>query len=538
VRRDGGVTIASERDELGTSRRYAQALLEHVDATKPRSATRPACGASAALKPHGVNLPAPILTGGPSRAYGLDVARWGRRALAVAVALGGALALPMPAGAAVALEWSVPERLRDIDRDGTVDPAIGAEAHQRAALVRLRVGGAGDCRGPFAWRLDGDPVTPAARGGCEFELTLPDTEPHELELEAADEEVTEPVQARDALVVSIGDSIASGEGNPDRFGPRWLEPRCHRSMRSGAAQAAIALERGDPHTSVTFVPLGCSGATIDTGLLREYDGVDPDRRRGSLPAQVAELRALDRRRPVDAVVVSVGANDIHFGPLVQFCIRWPNCIDRRFNPAAPLSQPPKGMTARETTRGALGDLLDGYRRLAAALEPIVPPERVAILEYFDPLTAADGDPCPRALGGVEPDEVNWARGEVLAPLNAAVRRAAADHGWVVVRGVASAFRTHGVCVRGRGRWVVLPEESFVRQWWITGTLHPNEAGHQASAVLIVPVLAAMVGSYGGAELTELITAAGGSGGVAWFWLIVVFAVGALVGIVVCRRRSP
>ena len=32
--RDGEVTIAGVRDELGTSRRYAQALLEHLDRTK------------------------------------------------------------------------------------------------------------------------------------------------------------------------------------------------------------------------------------------------------------------------------------------------------------------------------------------------------------------------------------------------------------------------------------------------------------------------------------------------------------------------
>ena len=32
--RDGEATIAGVRDELATSRRYAQALLEHLDATK------------------------------------------------------------------------------------------------------------------------------------------------------------------------------------------------------------------------------------------------------------------------------------------------------------------------------------------------------------------------------------------------------------------------------------------------------------------------------------------------------------------------
>jgi selenocysteine-specific elongation factor len=32
--RDGQATIAGVRDELGTSRKYAQALLEHLDAEK------------------------------------------------------------------------------------------------------------------------------------------------------------------------------------------------------------------------------------------------------------------------------------------------------------------------------------------------------------------------------------------------------------------------------------------------------------------------------------------------------------------------
>jgi selenocysteine-specific elongation factor len=33
LERDGQATIAGVRDELGTSRRYAQALLEHLDRT-------------------------------------------------------------------------------------------------------------------------------------------------------------------------------------------------------------------------------------------------------------------------------------------------------------------------------------------------------------------------------------------------------------------------------------------------------------------------------------------------------------------------
>ena len=33
-RRDGAITIAQLRDELGTSRKFAQALLEHFDAER------------------------------------------------------------------------------------------------------------------------------------------------------------------------------------------------------------------------------------------------------------------------------------------------------------------------------------------------------------------------------------------------------------------------------------------------------------------------------------------------------------------------
>ena len=43
----------------------------------------------------------------------------------------------------------------------------------------------------------------------------------------------------------------------------WQDRRCHRSARAGIAQAALELEQLDPHTSVTFVHLACSGAEAD-----------------------------------------------------------------------------------------------------------------------------------------------------------------------------------------------------------------------------------------------------------------------------------
>lgn len=73
------------------------------------------------------------------------------------------------------------------------------------------------------------------------------------------------VSVSDVLIVSIGDSYASGEGNPDvLLGPatpagEWQDRRCHRSRLSGPAQAALELERRDPRSTVTFLSYACSG---------------------------------------------------------------------------------------------------------------------------------------------------------------------------------------------------------------------------------------------------------------------------------------
>ena len=62
------------------------------------------------------------------------------------------------------------------------------------------------------------------------------------------------VVVKDLLIVSIGDSAASGEGNPDKAqqmhwsglwvnaGPVWKDERCHRSVNEGPAQAALEIE--------------------------------------------------------------------------------------------------------------------------------------------------------------------------------------------------------------------------------------------------------------------------------------------------------
>src|SRR5205823_5821700 len=91
----------------------------------------------------------------------------------------------------------------------------------------------------------------------------------------------------------------------------------HRSTVSWQWQVAHRLEVDDPHTSVTFVWLACSGASIEHGLLNRY--VENFKPGTVLAPQIDEAaQAIGRRRP-DAILVSIGANDIGFGPIANFC---------------------------------------------------------------------------------------------------------------------------------------------------------------------------------------------------------------------------
>ncbi len=120
------------------------------------------------------------------------------------------------------------------------------------------------------------------------------------------------IRVKDLLIAGMGDSFASGEGNPDipvRFSreraadygsannedltgfparvgswkqigdkdfidenARWLDQACHRSLYSYQLRAALQLAVEDPHRAVTYVGVACSGSEIVPGLFLRYKG--------------------------------------------------------------------------------------------------------------------------------------------------------------------------------------------------------------------------------------------------------------------------
>ncbi|MGB4864354.1 MAG: hypothetical protein WBP38_00490 [Hyphomicrobium sp.] len=200
------------------------------------------------------------------------------------------------------------------------------------------------------------------------------------------------VKVHDILVAGMGDSFASGEGNPDipvRFSrdrtadyaspgssadlsgyparvgdwrqigdqkfisenARWLDQACHRSLYSQQLRAALQLASEDPHRSVTYVGVSCSGAEVTAGLFLRYKGNEwvpnppalsqisavaqaqcgkHDAEALDLPeayhinGKIPELKGglvlrkcpSDYARKIDLILLSIGGNDVGFSRLV------------------------------------------------------------------------------------------------------------------------------------------------------------------------------------------------------------------------------
>lgn len=387
-------------------------------------------------------------------------------------------------------DWSVPERFVDGDGDGEPDPVTDAMVVAERGTVQVRLDGRASLAptgGSIAncfWAVDDQPVDVGP--GCRTTIEVADgaTVDVRLVVETADGRQATQVQKvtpRDLLVVSIGDSVASGEGNPYGFAD-WDDAACHRSTYAGPALAARRLEAADPRSSVTFVHLACSGAAvIDTdlapgddpdtgGLLDQYAGVDPQP--GSLrPPQVDQMVDMSAGREVDALLLSTGANDARFSDVVKGCITTVACNT---------SDIATGFDTR------LAQLPGRYDQLADALIARgVPGEQVHITDYFDPttndlgiadlrcvLTGSLGDP----LALITQDEAAWAKDSVVGRLNQQVAAAAATHGWNLAGGIAARFLRHGYC--SSDPWAVQVVESKFGQGDSSGAFHPNRAGHR------------------------------------------------------------
>lgn len=347
----------------------------------------------------------------------------------------------------------------------------------------------------WRWRLersDGEVVDRARHRAnvgpeaCQARLIAPEPGQYRvhLTLELTDGEQTASRSfqiPRERLIVSIGDSYASGEGVPDRsshHNPVWVEPKAHRSFRAGPALAAKAFENTIDGDLVTFLSFATSGAEIDKGLLgRQHDwqGV----------GQLEEVERAVGDRSIDALLVSIGGNDVHFAGGIK---------GLALDPPWPLSM---ASEIEEDVKEAIDELAEKYDELAKRIERL-DPEHVFITEY--PIAHFDIDDDGAVEGGCGVLEtISTSDAEMIKRLgerlNETIEKAAEEHDWTYIDGIVEGFRGHGYC--SDERYFVTASQSNRGQGDYKGILHPNRAGHRVYADQIVADLRREIGDRRG-----------------------------------------
>jgi hypothetical protein len=212
------------------------------------------------------------------------------------------------------------------DRDSAVYGACGSDqgyVNPKSHRVLLQVDHPDLIEGDCDWSLDdGSGAADAEENhvhvGCggTVALDIPYPKGARVRVSANGLAVAEAViKVDDVLVVGIGDSFGSGEGNPDQAvefsrdrtvdygkgpggvelagyparvgewksigdktflsgGPRWLSTACHRSLYAYSTRAALQLALDNPHRAVTYANFACAGAEIVYGLLISYKGTE------------------------------------------------------------------------------------------------------------------------------------------------------------------------------------------------------------------------------------------------------------------------
>ncbi len=309
-----------------------------------------------------------------------------------------------------------------------------------AAVCEWRIGGQLVAQTSCADRVSGPGVELPYPGGAEISVNV-----------AGEAPIITEAHVKDLLIAGLGDSFASGEGNPNRpvafsetrrfknfypirrqndagGGATWTDELCHRSLYGQQLRAALQIAIENPQSSVTFLDYSCSGASIAQGILGPQTYVErlastersaqlaaPMIAGGAKDSQLYRMmRELCRdkpeiehglptcpgknfRRSLDFVLLSVGGNDIGFSNIVA----WASLRDSASSAIASFFG--ATVSAKEFSQRMRDILPDAYAQLASALESTVPitsagdgvfdPSRIVLTAYPDLVTNETGDIC-------------------------------------------------------------------------------------------------------------------------------------------------
>jgi lysophospholipase L1-like esterase len=233
--------------------------------------------------------------------------------------------------------------------------------------------------------------------------------------------------------VVLGDSTAAGLGDAPLPDATALDTACGRSADAYAVHLADV-----NHWNVRN--LACSGATIRVGVLGPQ--VAGDR---TIPAQLAVAK---RATGATAIVVSVGANDLRWAPMIRLCAAFPQCDDK----ASTLYY-----------QRSLALFTRDYYELLRQLAALPNHPRVVINLYYVPFEATDD-----CITGLTPAKISVLL-DRLAGLNAVLAEGAKTFGYL---SVAPDFTGHGAC----------SDQPYVQGLSDAAPFHPNATGELVIAL--------------------------------------------------------
>lgn len=373
----------------------------------------------------------------------------------------------------------------------------------------------------FSWTIQrGDQVvltTPTkklTKKNCKTTVTLPEGL-HSLKLSVRSgtkvKRVSMIANVANTLMVVMGDSYASGEGNPrnvqawiknrsSSFSPYWDNDQCNRSVHGGPAQAALRLEKSSNKSSVTLVDVSCSGATVDRGILGSQFA--------TTKSQLEQVAELIGDRGIDVLSLTIGGNDVGFSSILTTCALTANCPVNKAT-SAPLSAYP---TVQNGVQTLTGQLASQYSRINSCLTggscqttrgsslpkvSLSDTGQVFLSSYPDITRAANGSICSYLT--ITREDFQWSRNTILDPtpanpfaytttrsqvvdldtaagsLNGQIN-ATSNLGWTPVMGIwgssGDSQSGHGVC-SGSNAWVF---GLTGLTGFNSGSFHPNPEG--------------------------------------------------------------
>ena len=392
--------------------------------------------------------------------------------------------------------------------------------------------------GPFAVVGGGNPIIPARPYNnpwdWNFEVPGPGTYGVTAYRMSGTTEIdhhSATLTIKDYLIASIGDSAASGEGNPDVPGipadlfshswweyiipyydiyviaddiynwteekvavnapliaraggmtinmqpePVWIEEKAHRSLRSGHAYAAQTLEDLYEGTVVTFLPFGRSGSDILNGLIgpRVSDGNEIDSWIRNM-GQIDELKATVGTRRIDALLIYIGINDIGVSSTLEDLVKGDAPIIGYGIPTD------ARLHAQEVAASNLEKLPAKLDTLAKALSTLNVGQ-IYLTEYptglFDDSNGNSAPGCE--LFGYPDLKISLEDAKLVqsiaSQINGILKAAADQYHWIYVTGIDQQLRGRGYCTAPGRRAFIQCGESLLTQGDTEGTIHPNSFG--------------------------------------------------------------